>query len=162
MKSLQKTRKPHCTVRPLATECAILTLEPIKSHYVQYIQCDCWSLSSTFRGLPLDDLGGTWSALSFTGGWSATLSLSGGCAGPGRTFHCFLIGWCWTFKPPFESKELRLSGVFTVTFLWTATGSTIGHFQSSSYLSRECIALGRVGEGLELKFSQSGSSIWAC
>ena len=33
-------------------ECAILTLEPIKSHYVQYIQCGCWSLSSTIRGLP--------------------------------------------------------------------------------------------------------------
>ena len=59
-------------------------LKPIKSHYVQYIQCGCWSLRSTIRGLPLDGMGRTWSASSNTGGCFATLSLLGGCAGPGR------------------------------------------------------------------------------
>ena len=44
-------------MRPLATECAILTLEPIKIHYVHYIQCGCWSQSSTIRGLPCRCLG---------------------------------------------------------------------------------------------------------
>ena len=150
----------YCETR-LATVCH-LNLKPIKCHYVQYIQCGCWSQSSTFRGLLLDVLGGTWSTSSFTGGQSATLSLLGGCAVPGRKscmFHCLLIGWCWTFKLSFKSQELSLSGVFIVTFLWTAAGGTIGHFRSSSYLSGECIALGR---GVGLEFSRSGSSIWAC
>ena len=37
-------------------ECAILTLNPLKV-YVHYIQCGCWSLCSTIRGLPCRCLG---------------------------------------------------------------------------------------------------------
>ena len=48
------------------------------------------------------------------------------------------------FETSFESQKLCLSGVaLTVTFLWTVSGGTIGRFQSSSCLSKECIALGR-------------------
>ena len=47
------------------------------------------------------------------------------------------------FKPSFKSQELGLSGIFTVTFLWTAAGGTIGHFWSSSWSSWEGFALGR-------------------
>ena len=37
MKSLQKTRWPYCTMRPLATECAISTLSPLKvTMYIIY------------------------------------------------------------------------------------------------------------------------------
>ena len=95
-------------------------------------------------------MGKSWSVSNIAEGRLATLSLLGGCAGPERKqssmFNRLLIWWCWwmcALKPSFKSQELGLSGVFTVTFLWTATGGTIGHFWSSSWLSWECIALGR-------------------
>ena len=47
-KKLMKNMGPHCTVRPWMLVVAFtvaLTLEPIKNHYVQYLQCNCLMVS---------------------------------------------------------------------------------------------------------------------